>query len=83
MHKKVPFYKLSRSKAPKHGKFRVKGIQNKPVSIFLYHTGFDFSSSNNFANIGWCSNEDIHPLDKTYLHQTTHVDKIKQSKYWH
>ena len=53
MHKqKAPIYKFSRSKAPKHGKFRRTDIREKPVD-FVYsatRTGVHFNSRNNVAN---------------------------------
>ena len=37
MHKqKAPIYRLPQSKAPKHSKFRLRDIQEKPV-IFLWY----------------------------------------------
>ena len=51
MHKqKASIYKLSRSKALKHGKFRLTDIQEIPFS--WYCMSVDFSSRNNFANLG-------------------------------
>ena len=36
MHKqKAPIYMLSHSKAPKHSKFRLTNIQEKPVDFFM------------------------------------------------
>ena len=49
---KAPIYKLSRSKAPKHSKFAITDMQEKPVDyFFVSDTGVEFSSSNNFANL--------------------------------
>ena len=43
MHKqKVPIYKLSRSKAPKHGKFRLTDIRENPVDFFMVRDGHRF-----------------------------------------
>ena len=44
---------LSRNKAPKHSKFAITNIREKPVDFFLLpNTGGDFSLRNNFANSG-------------------------------
>ena len=46
---KAPFYKSSRSKAPK---FAITDMWEKPAVLFLLHdTGVGFSSRNNFANL--------------------------------
>ena len=53
MHKQIALiYKLSCSKTPKFSKFRVTDIRDKPVNFLWYPTGVDFSSRNNFANLG-------------------------------
>ena len=45
MHKeKALIYKLSRSKAPKHSKFRLTDMQEKPRRLY---------SRNNFANLSF------------------------------
>ena len=50
MHKqKAPICMLSRSKAPKHRKFRVTDIREKPVDFLWYRTDVDFSYRSNFA----------------------------------
>ena len=53
MLEKSRIYKLSGSKAPKtqYTVFRVTDIREKPVNFFCCITR-DFSSHNNFANLG-------------------------------
>ena len=55
MHKqKTLIYKLSHSKASKHGKFRSADIYEKNQWTFLWcRTGIDFNSCNNLANKGF------------------------------
>ena len=53
MHKqKVPICKLSLRKAPKHGKFKLTDIREKPVDFILWcRTGVDLNFPNYFANL--------------------------------
>ena len=48
----APIYKLSRSKAPKNCKFSDTIIREKPVAFLLVPHWVDFSSRNNFTNLG-------------------------------
>ena len=51
--KKSPFTSYSAAKHPKHSKFAITDMREKPVDLFFSHdTGVDFSSRNNFANSG-------------------------------
>ena len=52
--KKHPFTGYPAVKHPKHGKFAITDMRQKPVNLFLLHsTGVDFSLRNNFANSGY------------------------------
>ena len=54
--KKRPFSSYPAEKHPKHSKFAITDIREKPVNFFLlFNTGADFSLHNNFANSGSCS----------------------------
>ena len=44
---------IPQQKHPKHSKFAVTDIREKPVDfLLLFNTGVDFSLRNNFANSG-------------------------------
>ena len=47
---KSPIYNLSRSKAQKHGKFRITDVRKAGELFSWYRTGVSFSFCNNFAN---------------------------------
>ena len=51
--KKHPFAGYPAVKHPKHSKFAITDIGEKPVNFFLlFNTGINFSLRNNFANSG-------------------------------
>ena len=53
VRKKRPFTSCLAAKHPKHCKFAIIYMQQKPADYFLlYNTGVNFSSSNNFAHLG-------------------------------
>ena len=54
--KKRPFSSYPAEKHPKHSKFAITNIREKPVNFFLlFNTGADFSLRNNFAKSGFCA----------------------------
>ena len=51
--KRHPFTSYSTEKHPKHSKFAITDMREKPAFVFLvYDTGVDFSARNNFSNSG-------------------------------
>ena len=51
--KKRPFTSYLAAKHSKHRKFATTDMRQKPVDFFLlYSAGVNFSSRNNFANLG-------------------------------
>ena len=53
MVKKPPFTGYPAAKHPKHNKYAIIDIREKPVNSFLlFNMGVDFSFRNNFANSG-------------------------------
>ena len=48
--KKHPFTSYPAAKHPKHSKFAITDMREKPVDFLLSNTGVDFSSYNDFVN---------------------------------